>query len=74
MAAEREALKMGVENLAALCPLKTQEIQFAVENEKGNTKYKIDMHTMRLLGLCNDHVVNVRSDIVELESKRRKTE
>ena len=74
MAAEREALKMGVENPAALFPLKTQEIQFAVENEKGNTKYKIDTQTMRLLGLCNDHVVNVcvHSDIVELESKRRK--
>ena len=31
MASEREALRMGVENLAALFPLETQEVQFVVE-------------------------------------------
>ena len=78
MAAEREALRMGVENLAALFPLEAQEFQFVVvvENERGNTKYKVDMQSMRLLGLCNDHTEDecVHSDTLELKSKRRKTE
>ena len=76
MTAEREALRMGVENLAALFQSEAKDFQFVVENESGETKYKVDMQSMRLFGLCNDHAEDecVHRGISELKSKRRKTE
>ena len=76
MAAEREALRMGVEILRPYFHWKHKNFNFVVENERGNTKYKVDMQSMRLLGLCNDHTEDecVHSDTLELKSKRRKTE
>ena len=57
MTAEREALRMGVENLAALFPVDEKECTFVVENECTETKYIVDTQCMRLFGFlqrsCN---------------------
>ena len=75
MTAEREALRMGVENLMTLFPAEAKDFQFVVENESRETEYKVDMQSMRLFGLRNDHVKDVcaHRGISELKSKRRKT-
>ena len=75
MTAEREALRLGVENLMTLFPAETKDFQFVVENESRETEYKVDIQSMRLLCLRNDHVkdVCVHRGISELKSKRRKT-
>ena len=71
MTAEREALRMGVENLAALFPAEAKDFQFVVENESRETKYKVDTQSMRFLGLRNDHAEDVhRADANRLEKKK----
>ena len=55
MTAEREALRMGVEYLAALFLVEEKQCTFVVENECIETKYIVDTQSMRLFGLCNDH-------------------
>ena len=42
MTAEREALRMGVEQLMTLFPVETKDFQFVVESESRETKYKVD--------------------------------
>ena len=75
MIAEREALRLGVENLMTLFPAEAKDFQFVVENESRETEYKVDIQSLRLLGLCNDQMkdVCVHHGIYELKSKRRKT-
>ena len=57
MTAEREAFRMGVENLAALFLVEEEQCTFVVENECTETKYIVDTQSMRLFGLCNDHAM-----------------
>ena len=57
MTAEREALRIGVEYLAALFPVEEKQCTFVVENECIETKYIVDTQSMRLFGLCNDHAM-----------------
>ena len=75
MTAEREALRLGVENLMILFLADAKDFQLVVENESRESEYKVDIQSMRLLGLCNDQLKDecVHLDISELESKRRKT-
>ena len=70
MAAEREALKMGVENLMTLFPVEAKEFQFVVENESRETEYKVDTQSLRLFDLCNDRAEDVhRADANRLGQK-----
>ena len=72
MTAEREALRMGVENLMTLFPVETKDFQFVVENESRETKYKVDTQSMRLFGLRNDHAEDVhRADANRLDRKNK---
>ena len=57
MTAEREALRMGVENLATLFPVDVKKCTFVFENACTETKYIVDTQSMRLFGLCNDHAM-----------------
>ena len=71
MAAEREALRLGVENLMTLFPVEAKEFQFVVKFESRETKYKVDTQSLRLFGFCNDHAEDVhRADANRLERKR----
>ena len=74
--AEREALRLGVENLTILFPVEAKDFQFVVENEIREKEYKVDNQSMRLLGPCVDQLkdVCVHCGISELKSKRRKTD
>ena len=57
MTAEREALRMGVENLAVLFPVDEKECTFVVENECSETKYIVDTQshaTLRSLQRSRD--------------------
>ncbi len=75
MEAEREALRLGVENLTILFPAEAKDFQFAVENESREKEYKVDIQSIRLLGPCTDQLkdVGVHCGISELKTKRRKT-
>ena len=71
MTAEREALRMGVEQLMTVFPVETKDFQFVVENESGKTKYIVDTQSMRLFGLRNDHAEDVhRADANRLGEKK----
>ena len=59
MTAEREALRMGVEQLMTLFLVETKDLQFVIERESGETKYIVDTQSMRLFGLRNDHAEDV---------------
>ena len=73
MAAEREALRLGVESLMTLFPVEAKEFQFVVENESRETKYKVDTQSLRLFGLCIDHAKDVhRADANRLEKKSKR--
>ena len=71
MTAEREALRMGVESLKTLFPAEAKDVQFVVENESRETKYKVDTQSTRLFGLRNDHAEDVhRADANRLGKKK----
>ena len=74
MEAEREALRLGVENLTILFPAEAKDFRFVVENESREKEYKVDIQSIRLLGPCTDQLkdVCVHCGISELKSKRRK--
>ena len=75
MEAEREPLRLGVENLTIIFPAEAKEFQF-VENESREKENKVDIQSMRLLDPCTDQLkdVCVHCGISELKSKRRKTD
>ena len=50
MVAEREALRMGVERLAALLPTKVSLVDFEIENSGGKVQYKLGAQSLRLFG------------------------
>ena len=73
MNAEREALRSGVEHLISLLPVEAKDFQFVVENERRETKYKVDTQSMLLFGLRNDCAEDVhRADANRLGEKRNK--
>ena len=48
MTAEREALRMGVEQLTTLFPVETKVFEFVVENEGRQTKYILNAQVVEV--------------------------
>ena len=53
-AAEREALRLGIEYLTVLFPTEVSSFDFQVENSGRTVQYKLNAQSLRLFGLHRD--------------------
>ena len=75
MTAEREALRMGDEQLTTLFPVETTDFEFVVENEGRQSKYILNAQSLRLFGLRNDNAEDVRradANCLKKDNKNKK--
>ena len=54
MTAERDVLRMGDKQLTTLFPVETSDLEFVIENEGRQIKYKLNAQSVRLFGLRNN--------------------
>ena len=54
IAAEREALRKGIEHLTVLLPTVVSSVDFQVENSGRTVQYKLNAQSLRLFGLHSD--------------------
>ena len=57
MTAEREALRMGVEQLTALFPVEANYVDFMIENDGRTTQYKLNAQSLRLFSVFTTMMV-----------------